>query len=217
MKIHSVISITNLELLSSDEDFYKCQYNEHLLSVEENEAEKNNFDKEWKLFYIEKLLNWHLYCYKCDKKIIEYLIKWTEYRLKFNEWYNENLLDSTVKFMLEYKIYQNSDSEWIKYLHKLLADKEKTVVTLQAQCSELQTAALKVSKLKKDCERSRKNACWKCQKIQKKLSFSHTNCEEFQFLFHDLKYLKSDNSKSRKYHRNNFYFCSEISSLFSFF
>ena len=60
--------------------------------------------------------------------------------------------------MLEYEIHQNSDSEQIKYLHKLLADKEKTAVTSQAQCSELQTAASKVSKLKKDCERSRKNA-----------------------------------------------------------
>ena len=69
----------------------------------------------------------------------------------------------------------------------------------------------------KDCERSRKNVCWKCQKIQKKLSFSHTNCEEFQLLFHSLKHLKSDNSKSRKYHRNNLYFCSKISSLFSSF
>ena len=46
MKIHSVISVTNFEFLSSDEDLYKCQYNEHLSSVEENEAEKNNLDKE---------------------------------------------------------------------------------------------------------------------------------------------------------------------------
>ena len=60
--------------------------------------------------------------------------------------------------MLEYKIHQNSDLEQIKYFHKLLADKEKTVIMSQAQHSELQTAALKVSKLKKDCERSRKNA-----------------------------------------------------------
>ena len=55
------------------------------------------------------------------------------------------------------------------------------------------------------------------KKFRKKLSFSHTNCEEFQFLFHSLKHLKSGNSKSRKYHKNNLYFCSEISSLFSFF
>ena len=61
--------------------------------------------------------------------------------------------------MLEYEICQNSDSEQIEYLYKLLADKKKTAVTSQAQCSELQTAALKVSKLKRDCERSRKNAC----------------------------------------------------------
>src|SRR5438034_10358337 len=46
MKIHSVISVTNLKSLSSDKDFYKYQYNKHLLSVEENEAKKNNLDKE---------------------------------------------------------------------------------------------------------------------------------------------------------------------------
>src|SRR6266487_5683727 len=33
MKIHSVISVTNLELLSSSKDLYKHQYNEHSLSV----------------------------------------------------------------------------------------------------------------------------------------------------------------------------------------
>src|SRR5204863_5182720 len=36
IKIHSVISVTNLEFLSSGKDFYKCQYNKHSLSVKEN-------------------------------------------------------------------------------------------------------------------------------------------------------------------------------------
>src|SRR5205809_4173871 len=40
MKIHSVISVTNFELLSSDEDLYKHQYNEHLLLIKENEVKK---------------------------------------------------------------------------------------------------------------------------------------------------------------------------------
>ena len=60
--------------------------------------------------------------------------------------------------MLEYEIHQNSDLKQIKYLCKLLVNKEKTVITLQAQHSELQTAALEASKLKRGCERSRKNA-----------------------------------------------------------
>src|SRR5947207_3649227 len=42
MKIHSVISVTNLKFLSSGEDLYKCQYNKHSSLIEENEAEKNN-------------------------------------------------------------------------------------------------------------------------------------------------------------------------------
>ena len=64
-----------------------------------------------------------------------------------------------MKFMLEYEICQNSNFKQIEYLYKLLVNKEKTAVTLQAQHSESQTAALKVSKLKKDHERSRKNVC----------------------------------------------------------
>ena len=63
-----------------------------------------------------------------------------------------------MKFMLEYKIHQNSDLKQIKYFCKLLADKEKIATVLQAQYSELQTAASEVSKLKKHCKRSRKNA-----------------------------------------------------------
>ena len=104
MKIYSVISITNLELLSFSKNFYKHQYNEHFVLIKENEVKKNNLDKEWKSFYIEKLLNQCLCCYRCDKKIIKYLIKWTEYRSEFNEWYDKDLLDSAVKFMLEYEI-----------------------------------------------------------------------------------------------------------------
>ena len=119
--------------------------------------------------------------------------------------------------MLEYEIHQNSDSEWIEYLCKLLANKKKIAVMLQAQCLESQTAASKIGKFKKNCEKSRKNAYWKCQKIQKKLSFSYINYEEFQLLFHSLKHSESDNSKPRKYHRNNLYFCNEISSLYSSF
>src|SRR5204862_4775191 len=46
MKIHSIISVTNFKLLSSDKNFYKHQYNEHFSSIKENEAEKNNLDKE---------------------------------------------------------------------------------------------------------------------------------------------------------------------------
>ena len=69
-------------------------------------------------------------------------------------------------------------------------------------------------KIMKDLE---KMSVENIKKFRKKLSFSHTNCEEFQLLFHDLKHSESDNSKPRKYHRNNFYFCSKISSLFSSF
>ena len=47
MKIHLMISVINLKSLSSDEDSYKHQVNDHpLLIEEENEMKNNNLDKE---------------------------------------------------------------------------------------------------------------------------------------------------------------------------
>ena len=46
MKIHSVISVINLESLPPGKDSYKCQVNDHPpLIEEENETENNNLDK----------------------------------------------------------------------------------------------------------------------------------------------------------------------------
>ena len=82
--------------------------------------ENHNIDDEWKSFYIEKLFDHHFHCYRHDKQIIKYLIKWSNYRLKFNKWYEKDFLDSIIKLMLKYEICQNSNSNHISYLHKLL-------------------------------------------------------------------------------------------------
>ena len=116
MKIHSVISVINFKSVSSEKDSYNWLYNNHLLLMKKN----HNIDDKWKLFYIKKLLDHHLCCYKYDKQIIKYLIKWSNYELKFNEWYEKDLLDSIIKLMLEYEIYQNNDSNYISHLYKLL-------------------------------------------------------------------------------------------------
>ena len=55
MKIHSVISVTNLEPLPLGEDPYKRPYNDHPPPVEEEND--GNIDEEWKSFYIEKLID----------------------------------------------------------------------------------------------------------------------------------------------------------------
>ena len=81
MKIYSVILVINLESVSSEKDLYNQLYNDYLSFVKED----HDIDDEWKSFYIEKLLDHCLCCYECDKQIIEYLVKWTDYRLKFNE------------------------------------------------------------------------------------------------------------------------------------
>ena len=116
MKIHSVISVINLKSVLSEKDFYNQSYNDHLSSVKGN----HDIDNEWKSFYIKKLLDHHLHHYRCDKQIIKYLVKWTDYRSEFNEWYEKDLLDNVIKLMLKYEIHQNSNSDWISYFHKLL-------------------------------------------------------------------------------------------------
>ena len=81
MKIHSIMSIINFEFVSSEKNFYNQSYNDYLSLMKKN----YNINNEWKSFYIKKLLDCCLYYYKCDKQIIKYLIKWTNYELKFNE------------------------------------------------------------------------------------------------------------------------------------
>ena len=63
MKIHSIMSVINLESVLSEKDFYNQSYNNYLSSVKEN----HNTDNKWKSFYIKKLLDHHLYYYKHDK------------------------------------------------------------------------------------------------------------------------------------------------------
>ena len=63
MKIHSIMSVINFKLISSEKNLYNQSYNNHSLSVKKN----HNINNEWKSFYIKKLLNHHLHYYKHDK------------------------------------------------------------------------------------------------------------------------------------------------------
>src|SRR5947207_11117852 len=40
MKIHSIISVTNFESLSSDKDLYKYQYNDNISLIDKNKEKK---------------------------------------------------------------------------------------------------------------------------------------------------------------------------------
>ena len=109
-------SDNHFESVSPEKDLYNWLYDDHLLFMKED----CDIDNEWKSFYIEKLLDCHFCYYEHDKQIIEYLIKWSDYELKFNEWYEKNLLNNVIKLMLEYEIHQNNDLNYISYLYKLL-------------------------------------------------------------------------------------------------
>ena len=126
MKIYSMMSVINLESVSSEKDLYNQSYNDHLFFVKED----CDLNDEWKSFYIEKLFDHHLHYYRCDKQIIEYLVKWIDYRLKFNEWYKKDFLDSAIELMLEYEICQNSNLNWISYFCKLLTVNKTEFLTV---------------------------------------------------------------------------------------
>ena len=81
MKIHSVMSVINFEFVLSEKNLYNQSYNDHLLFMKED----CNINDEWKSFYIKKFFDYCLYHYRHDKQIIKYLIKWTDYELKFNK------------------------------------------------------------------------------------------------------------------------------------
>ena len=81
MKIHLIMSVINFKFVLSEKNLYNQLYNDHLSSVKED----CDINDEWKSFYIEKLFDCCLCCYEHDKQIIKYLIKWTDYELKFNE------------------------------------------------------------------------------------------------------------------------------------
>jgi len=70
MKIHSIISVINLEPLLLDENLYRRFYDDYPPVVEEE-----NLNKEWLLFEIEKLLDRRIRRYGRGKKMIEYLVK----------------------------------------------------------------------------------------------------------------------------------------------
>jgi hypothetical protein len=127
LKIYPVISVANLEPLPPGEDPYKRPYDDHPPPVEDDSSLGNDFDNDWRSFYIEKLIDRRHRRYGRGKKIFEYLVKWTGYGPEFNEWYGEDLLDNAVELMLEYEIRQNDNPERIEQLQKrLTADSEKT-------------------------------------------------------------------------------------------
>ena len=134
MKIYLMMLVINFESVSSEENLYNQSYNNHLLLMKEN----HNINDKWKSFYIEKLLDYHLYYYRHDKQIIKYLIKWTNYELKQSanmkihsvisvinlkfvssekDFYNQSYDD----YLLPVKEDHNVDDEWKSfYIEKLL-------------------------------------------------------------------------------------------------
>ena len=92
MKIYSIVFITQLKSIVSEENFYDKIANIESLLIEKK---NNNSASHYK---IERLLN-----KKISREKSQYLIKWVDYKSTYNIWYSLNVLNDAAKLIAEYK------------------------------------------------------------------------------------------------------------------
>ena len=92
---------------------------------------------EWQSYKVKKvLLSWEQH-YRRGKAMTEYLIHWKRYRLQYNEWYSEDLLNDCLKIIIAYeKLQGNTD-----IILKLKSCLTKSVVKVSTSSSQKGTAA----------------------------------------------------------------------------
>ena len=116
MRIHSVVSIAQLESALHKSDFYDCQLNVNSFSVK-NEVSINDLitddDVETAPVYeIEHLLNkWTQWIH--GRFIIEYLVKWKKYNHSHNTWYEVKNLSGTKDLI---KNYEKRTTDWAAFI-----------------------------------------------------------------------------------------------------
>ena len=93
--------MTYLKSVSNENDFFKKQFHESD-SIILDEDNFNDSDDSESLYEIEKLLVKRIWII-WEKKKIEYLVKWLNWRSEHNQWYNINKLQKTKKSIKNYK------------------------------------------------------------------------------------------------------------------
>lgn len=101
MCIHSVVLITQLESASAN-DFYNCQSDMNLLSVENKLISD---DVESFSYEIKQLLDKHITHQECSQSTVKYLVKWKEYNHSHNVWYD-------IKNLKKMKDLVNNYEQW---------------------------------------------------------------------------------------------------------
>ena len=101
-----MISVTQLESVSQQENLYMKSWNNHSKAVKH---ELNNEDHEY--YKIELLLNHHLYWYDYEEFWLKYKIKWKDYKSEFSSWKAEHELN--CKDLILIFDIQNSQILWV--------------------------------------------------------------------------------------------------------
>ena len=104
-KIHNVISIAHLELISTN-DPYNWAWPTNLSAVTVDSAEAENHYK------IERLLQKWVSCWGCGH-ITEYLIHWKSYESEHDIWYNVKNLREVKELVSEYEEHTAREQEAI--------------------------------------------------------------------------------------------------------
>ena len=91
-KIHSIIFVIYLEFASIDKNSYDREKFSHFESI-------SKFNVEWHDYKIEKLLERRVKRYDKEKLMYEYFVRWKNYKLEFDQWYEENLLANATNMI----------------------------------------------------------------------------------------------------------------------
>jgi len=102
--IHSIILIAQLKLIFKEADSYDWSHLSHSDSVLIEDDMKK-----WSSYEIKKLVDKCFQQYERDSLIKKYLIQWKKYESEYDKWYDEDLLDNTLKLIVNYDI-DHSDS-----------------------------------------------------------------------------------------------------------
>ena len=109
MKIHSVVSIAQLESTTSSFDFYDKTIDKNSSSIHEKQSIA--LIEQTSLYEIERLLNRRI----ISTNRISYLVKWKNYDSKHNVWYFLHVLDTSKNFVdvydLQHSVAQTTEKE----------------------------------------------------------------------------------------------------------
>ena len=99
-RVHSIIFVTQLKFVSFESNFYQRFKSNHSNALKVEDMSNTNFEKNYK---IKRLINKRIRIYdKID--VTQYLIRWLDYELEFDEWKFLSILSKCIDFIEKYEL-----------------------------------------------------------------------------------------------------------------